>query len=68
MLGYFMVGVEMIAEQIEDPFGTDPDDIGLDHLCQVIEQSVTAILSDSSLEPSVFLRSTGTAEASHLPS
>jgi putative membrane protein len=68
MLGYFMVGVEMIAEQIEDPFGTDPDDIGLDNLCDVIEKSVSGILSDASLVPSVFLRPTGSAKAGHLPS
>ena len=30
MLGYFMIGVEMIAEAVEDPFGVDEDDIMLD--------------------------------------
>jgi len=49
MLGYFMVGVEMIAEQIEDPFGVDEDDIMLDDLCQTIERSVSGILSEPSL-------------------
>jgi ion channel-forming bestrophin family protein len=44
MLGYFMVGVEMIAEQIEDPFGVDEDDIMLDDLCRTIERSVSGIL------------------------
>ena len=46
MLGYFMVGVEMIAEQIEDPFGVDEDDIMLDSLCETIERSVSGILSE----------------------
>jgi putative membrane protein len=45
MLGYFMIGVEMIAEAIEDPFGFDEDDIKLDDLCGVIEQSVRGILN-----------------------
>lgn len=45
MLGYFMVGLEMIAEQIEDPFGEDEDDIMLDSLCETIERSVSGILS-----------------------
>jgi ion channel-forming bestrophin family protein len=45
MLGYFMIGVEMIAETIEDPFGTDEDDVKLDELCQTIEQSVNGILA-----------------------
>jgi putative membrane protein len=45
MLGYFMVGVEMIAEQIEDPFGVTKDDLMLDELCQTIDRSVTDILA-----------------------
>jgi predicted membrane chloride channel (bestrophin family) len=44
MLGYFMIGVEMIAEAIEDPFGFDEDDIDLDELCRGIEQSVNGII------------------------
>lgn len=51
MLGYFMVGVEMIAEAIEDPFGVDEDDLDLDALCQTIERSVNEILSEGSLVP-----------------
>jgi putative membrane protein len=46
MLGYFMIGVEMIAEQIEDPFGVDEDDIMLDELYQTIERSVSGILAE----------------------
>jgi ion channel-forming bestrophin family protein len=53
MLGYFMVGVEMIAEQIEDPFGDSEDDLMLDDLCQTIERSVREILSEQSLVPPV---------------
>lgn len=46
MLGYFMIGIEMIAENIEDPFGTDEDDIMLDDICHTIERSVTNILAE----------------------
>jgi putative membrane protein len=46
MLGYFMIGIEMIAENIEDPFGTDEDDIMLDDICHTIERSVTSILAE----------------------
>jgi len=45
MLAYFMIGVEMIAEQIEDPFGVDEDDLRLDDLCATIDKSVREILS-----------------------
>jgi putative membrane protein len=45
MLAYFMIGIEMIAEQIEDPFGMDDDDLRLDDLCATIDKSVREILS-----------------------
>jgi putative membrane protein len=47
MLGYFMIGMEMIAENIEDPFGHDEDDIMLDDICLTIERSVRDILQES---------------------
>ncbi|MGE0755799.1 MAG: bestrophin family protein [Pirellulaceae bacterium] len=45
MLAYFMIGVEMIAEEIEDPFGISEDDLMLDDLCRTIETSVSKILA-----------------------
>ena len=51
MLAYFMIGVEMIAEEIEDPFGTSEDDLLLDDICQTIERSVNGILADPQLAP-----------------
>lgn len=44
MLAYFMIGVEMIAEVIEDPFGVTEDDLLLDELCQTIDRSMVDIL------------------------
>lgn len=44
MLAYFMIGIEMIAEQIEDPFGVSDDDLRLDDFCQTIEKSVQDII------------------------
>ena len=51
MLAYFMIGVEMIAEEIEDPFGMSEDDLMLDDLCQTIEKSVKGILAERELAP-----------------
>jgi len=51
MLAYFMVGVEMIAEVIEDPFGISEDDLLLDDLCQTVEASVTGILTSPPASP-----------------
>lgn len=49
----FVLGVELIADDIEDPFGTELDDLPLDGICLGIERVVREILVDevSDLEP-----------------
>jgi putative membrane protein len=44
MLSYFMIGLEIVAEEIEDQFGITEDDLLLDELCQTIEASVSNLL------------------------
>ncbi len=44
---YILVSVELIAEEIEDPFGVDENDLPLDGLCETIEDNVAEILSRS---------------------
>jgi len=41
---YILVSVELIAEEIEDPFGVDENDLPLDGLCETIEGNVKEIL------------------------
>lgn len=41
---YFLVGLELIAEDVEEPFGSDGDDLPLDTICSTIRTSVTDIL------------------------
>jgi len=41
---YFLIGIELIAEDIEDPFGTDGDDLPLDQICSNIKKTVGQIL------------------------
>ena len=36
-----------IAEEIENPFGTDPNDLPLESICETIRKSVTEILGDA---------------------
>jgi putative membrane protein len=43
-VAYFMIGVEVIAEDIEEPFGRDDDDLPLDAICEVIDRSVREIV------------------------
>jgi ion channel-forming bestrophin family protein len=41
---YFMLGLEIVAEHVEEPFGYDEDDLDLDGLCDTIDNSVREIL------------------------
>jgi ion channel-forming bestrophin family protein len=40
---YFMLGLEVVAEHVEEPFGYDEDDLDLDGLCLTIESSVDEV-------------------------
>lgn len=44
---YALVSMEILAEEIEDPFGTDDNDLPLDDICQRIEENVSQILLKS---------------------
>ncbi len=41
---YVLANLELIAEEIEDPFGSDPNDLPTDALSHNIRISVTEIL------------------------
>lgn len=41
---YFLIGIELIAEDIEEPFGKDDDDLPLDDICNNIKNTVGLIL------------------------
>lgn len=43
IIGYFMIGIELIAEEVEEPFGRHEDDLELDAICQGMENSVMEI-------------------------
>lgn len=40
LVSYFLISLEMIAEELEEPFGQDPDDLPLTRTCLVIEKSI----------------------------
>lgn len=44
MVFYAMVGIELIGEEIENPFGYDSDDLPLDKIVQTIKTNVYEIL------------------------
>lgn len=41
---YAFAGIELIAEEIEDPFGTDKNDLQLDTICKNIKSNLKEIL------------------------
>jgi ion channel-forming bestrophin family protein len=43
---YFLLGIELIAEDVEEPFGLDPDDLPLDRMCETIRLSVAEVLNE----------------------
>jgi putative membrane protein len=53
LVGYFMLGIELIAEVIQDPFGTTADELMLDDICHTIERSVSDVLGDAPVEVAV---------------
>lgn len=43
---YALVSMELLAEEIEDPFGTDDNDLPLDAICKNIDKNVKELLLD----------------------
>lgn len=46
LLAYFLVGIEFTAEDVEDPFGHDGDDLTLTTYCDTIRRSVAATVGE----------------------
>ncbi len=44
IVGYFLLGIEQVAEDIQEPFGKEPDDLPLDRICQTLADSMKAVL------------------------
>ena len=44
---YALVSMEILAEEIEDPFGTDDNDLPLDDICDRIEEGTRQVLTRS---------------------
>lgn len=48
---YVLVSIEMIAEEIEDPFGNDANDLPMDEIAKNIEKSVRSIIHQAPVQP-----------------
>jgi putative membrane protein len=47
LVAYILLGIEEIGVEIEEPFGTDDNDLPLDRFCTTIEQNLRALLPAS---------------------
>jgi len=47
IVSYFMLGMEVVAENVEEPFGLDDDDLDLEGMCKTIEQSMHEVFDPS---------------------
>jgi putative membrane protein len=48
---YFLLGLELTAEDVEQPFGVSADDLPLASYCEAIEHFVQSILAVSDASP-----------------
>jgi ion channel-forming bestrophin family protein len=46
LLAYFLLGIELTAEDVEEPFGKDGDDLELNRYCETIRVSAEQVLGD----------------------
>ncbi len=53
VVSFFMLGLEMIARAVEEPFGIEADDLPLDALCETNERNVQELLSQPTELPRV---------------
>jgi ion channel-forming bestrophin family protein len=45
LVSFTLFGIEAIGVEIENPFGTDPNDLPLDTICKTIEQNIDDLIS-----------------------
>jgi len=50
IISYFMLGMEIVAENTEEPFGHDEDDLDLEALCRVIDSSIDEIFARGAID------------------
>jgi putative membrane protein len=51
LTAYFMLGLEVVAEHVEEPFGDDEDDLDLDRLCTAVTDSVQETIARAKKVP-----------------
>lgn len=50
LISFVLLGIEQIGNEIEDPFGLDPNDLPLDTICQTIQANLEDLMKTSLVE------------------
>jgi putative membrane protein len=50
IVSYFMIGMEIVAEHVEEPFGLDEDDLDLEGMCKTIDKSIQQVFATTKQE------------------
>lgn len=56
LIGYVLLGIDEIGVEIENPFGTDHNDLPLEAICARIDENLTSVLNQPSSPPKSGLR------------
>ncbi len=51
IVGYTFFGLDALGEELEDPFGTDANDLPLDAMVRLMEREILAALGETELPP-----------------
>jgi putative membrane protein len=51
LIAYTFFGLDRLSEELEDPFGTEANDLALDSLCRICEISVLEALGEQAPAP-----------------
>jgi ion channel-forming bestrophin family protein len=46
LVSFTLLGIEAIGVEIENPFGTDPNDLPLDNICRSIQNNIEDLMAD----------------------
>lgn len=50
LISFVLLGIEEIGNEIEDPFGIDPNDLPIDGICQTILENLEELIAAAGLE------------------
>lgn len=53
LVGYTFFGLDALGDQLEDPFGTEPNDLPLDAMTRMVEREMLALLGETDLPPPI---------------